>query len=209
MPNLRRDRSLATLLEVVVSSEDDAEVRRVSIRIWDACARCSGHFICGIALPQPADVAHQPFNLFVETEFDPNVGAILAARRKRSEDETSIWAAHVLFVDGEAIGDLQYETDRSRFLGRGQDIRNAVSITDGRPLSNTVGPVLDPVMSLRRTVHIPPGTTARIAFTTIVAPTRQQALDLADKYRDARVFERTLTLAGRKHKCSFIIWVSG
>ena len=70
-----------------------------------------------------------------------------------------------------------------------------MSIRDGRPLSNTVGPVLDPVMSLRRTVRIPPGTTVRIIFSTIVAPSREQVLDLADKYRDARNCERTLTSA--------------
>src|SRR4029077_2039728 len=88
-----------------------------------------------------------------------------------------------------------YETDRARFLGRGHNVRNPISIIDGRPLSNTVGPVLDPAMSLRRTVRIPPGTTARVIFSTIVAPTREQVLDLADKYRDASTFERTLTLA--------------
>ena len=137
--------------------------------------------------PRSADEAHPAFsNLFVETEFVASVDALLATRRRQSEKETPVWLAHVAVVEGESVGDLQYETDRARFLGRGHQIRDAVSITDGRPLSNTVGPVLDPVMSLRRTVRIPPGTTARIVFSTIVATTREQVLDLADKYRDAR-----------------------
>ena len=51
------------------------------------------------------------------------------------------------------------------------------------------------MMSLRRTVRIPPGSTARVVFSTIVAPTREQALELADKYRDATTFERTSALA--------------
>ncbi len=102
----------------------------------------------------------------------------------------------MVFAEGETVGELQFETDRARFLGRGRDAYNPVSIVDGRPLSGTVGSVLDPVMSLRRTVHIPPGKTARMAFTTIAAsPRAQQALDIADKYRDVRSFERTLTLA--------------
>ena len=66
---------------------------------------------------------------------------------------------------------------------------------DGRPLSNTVGPVLDPVMSLRRTVRVPAGGTVRVVFSTIVGPAREQVLDLADKYSDPRVFERALSLA--------------
>ena len=65
----------------------------------------------------------------------------------------------------------------------------------GRPLSNTTGSVLDPIFSLRRTVRILPGATARIAFSTIIAPTREQVMELADKYRSTTTFERTLALA--------------
>ncbi len=101
----------------------------------------------------------------------------------------------MLFVDGETVGDLEYETDRARFLGRGHELRNPLSIADGRKLSNTVGPVLDPAMSLRRTVRVAPGNTTHLVFTTIAAQTREQALDLADHYRDSRAFDRTLTLA--------------
>jgi cyclic beta-1,2-glucan synthetase len=195
---VRRDRSLTTMLEVVVSSEDDVEVRRVSITNLGVRARdIQVTSFAELSLTsQVADVAHPAFsNLFVETEFAPDIGAILATRRKRSNDETSIWIAHLLSADGETVGNLQYETDRARFIGRGHDLRSPVSVTGGDPLSNTVGSVLDPSMSLRRTVHIPPGTTARIVFATIVASTRQDVLDLADKYRNPGAFERTLTLA--------------
>jgi len=195
---IRRDRALTTTLEVVVSSEDDAEIRRVSITNLGTRTRdiqvTSYAEIC--LASQAADVAHPAFsNLFVQTEFSADSGALLATRRMQSDKETAVWAAHVVVVEGETIGDLQFETDRARFLGRGHGIRNPLSIVDGRPLSNTVGAVLDPVMSLRRTVRIPPGTTARIVFTTIVAPAREQVIDLADKYRDAATFDRTLTLA--------------
>ncbi|MEK7268362.1 MAG: hypothetical protein AAB093_03070, partial [Nitrospirota bacterium] len=195
---IRRDRALTTTLEVIVSSEDDAEVRRVSITNLGARPhdiQVTSYAELSLA-SQAADVAHPAFsNLFVQTEFVPDVGALLATRRRQSDKDTAVWAAHVVVVEGETVGDVQFETDRMRFLGRGHHIRTPVSIIDGPPLSNTVGPVLDPVMSLRRTVRIPPGTTARIVFSTMVAPAREQVLDLADKYRDARTFERTLTRA--------------
>jgi cyclic beta-1,2-glucan synthetase len=194
----RRDGALITTLEVVVSPEDDAEVRRVSITNLGVRARevqVTSYAELSLA-PQAADVAHPAFsNLFVETEFVPDADALLATRRRQSDNDTAVWAAHVAVVDGESVGDLQCETDRLRFLGRGHHARAPISITDGLPLSNTVGSVLDPVMSLRRTVRIQPGTTARVVFSTIVAPAREQVLDLADKYRDAGTFERTLTLA--------------
>ena len=195
---VRRDRALTTTLDVVVSPEDDAEIRRVSITNLGTRTReiqvTSYAELC--LASQAADEAHPAFsNLFVQTEFVPDVGALLATRRRQSDKETAVWAAHVVAVEGETVGDPQFETDRARFIGRGHDVRNPVSIIDGRPLSNTVGSVLDPVISLRRTVKIPPGTTARVVFSTIVAPTREQVMELADKYRGPTTVERTLALA--------------
>ena len=121
---IRRDRSLTTQLDVVVSSEDDAEVRRVSITNLGVRARdIQVTSYAELSLTsQAADVAHPAFaKLFVETEFVPEVGALVATRRKRSNDEASVWAAHLMFTDGETVGDLQYETDRARFVGRGRD----------------------------------------------------------------------------------------
>jgi cyclic beta-1,2-glucan glucanotransferase len=195
---LRRDRALATMLEVVVSSEDDAEMRRVSITNHGSRTReiqvTSYAEIC--LTSQAADSSHPAFsNLFVRTEFVAELGALLATRRRQSDAEATVWLAHVIASEGEAVGDLEYETDRSRFIGRGRQIGNPVSIVDGPPLRKTVGSVLDPVLSLRRTVRIPPGATSRIVFSTAIASTREGAFDLADKLRDPRTFERTLTLA--------------
>ncbi|MEK6695093.1 MAG: hypothetical protein AABY67_07040, partial [Nitrospirota bacterium] len=136
---IRRDGALTTTLEVVVSSEDDAEVRRVSLTNLGARTRdiqVTSYAELSLA-SQAADVAHPAFsNLFVQTEFVPDVGALLATRRRQSEKDTAVWAAHVVVVEGATVGDLQFETDRARFLGRGHHGRNPVSMIDGRPLSS-------------------------------------------------------------------------
>jgi cyclic beta-1,2-glucan synthetase len=93
------------------------------------------------------------------------------------------------------VGKPQVETDRARFLGRGCSVRTPLSVIDGRPLSNTVGTVLDPVFAMRRRVRVAPGAIVRIAFWTMVAATREAVLDLADKHRDITAFERAATLA--------------
>ncbi|MDF3016858.1 MAG: glycosyl transferase, partial [Thermomicrobiales bacterium] len=195
---IRRDGDWSTTFEVVVSSEDDAEVRRISVTNMGTRARdlqVTSYAELSLA-PQVVDVAHPAFaNLFVQTEFVPEISALLATRRRRSDDDATVWAAQVVVVEGETVGELQYETDRARFLGRGHHVRTAVSMIDGRPLSNSVGSVLDPMMSLRRTVRVLPGGTARIMFSTIVGASRDQVVDLADKYSDPRVFERALSLA--------------
>jgi cyclic beta-1,2-glucan synthetase len=149
-----------------------------------------------VLAPPAGDAAHPAFsNLFVQTEYVPDLAALLATRRPRMPSETRVWAGHVVIVEGESLAGVQYETDRARFLGRGREIRHPVSVIDGRPLSNTVGSVLDPILSLRRRVRIAPGATARVVFSTFIAPSREIALDLADKYRDPATFERAATLS--------------
>jgi cyclic beta-1,2-glucan synthetase len=194
----RRDGAIATTLEVVVSPEHDAEVRRVSItNLGNRVREIELTSYAEVVLaPAAADQAHPAFsNLFVQSEFVPEIGGLLATRRPRSRGEPQVWAAHVLASEGETVGDLQYETDRARFLGRGRGIRTPMSVIDGYPLSNTVGPVLDPIVSLRRRVRLVPGATARLIFSTLIAASRDGALDLADGYRDAASFERAATLA--------------
>jgi cyclic beta-1,2-glucan synthetase len=194
----RRDGAIGTTLEMVVSPEHDAEVRRVSItnlgtRIREIELTSYAEIVLA---PAAADAAHPAFsNLFVQTEFARELGALLATRRPRSHAESQVWAAHVVVAEGELVGDLEYETDRARFLGRGRGIRTPMSVIDGRPLSNTVGAVLDPIVSLRRCVRLAPGDTARVTFSTLIAPSRDEALALADEYNNLATFERAATLA--------------
>ncbi|HKC51351.1 MAG TPA: glucoamylase family protein [Myxococcota bacterium] len=194
----RRDGSLDTALEILVSPEDDAEVRRVSITNSGRGAReieLTSYAEIVLA-PPAADAAHPAFaKLFVQTEFAADEGAILATRRRRAPGEPEVWAAHLCVAEGETVGALELETDRARFIGRGHDTRAPLAVTDGQPLSNTVGTVLDPIFALRRRVRIPAGATARVAFWTLVAASREQVLDLVDKHHDTTAFERASTLA--------------
>ncbi|UCD22966.1 MAG: phosphorylase, partial [Gemmatimonadota bacterium] len=78
---------------------------------------------------------------------------------------------------------------------RGRGIRTPLSVIDGGPLSNTVGAVLDPIVSLRRRVAIPQGGTVNLLFTTLVAPSREEALEIAEKYEQPATFDRESSLA--------------
>jgi cyclic beta-1,2-glucan glucanotransferase len=195
---VRRDGAITSSLEVVVSPEDDAELRRVSLTNSGLRTReIELTSYAEIVLAPPAvDAAHPAFsNLFVQTEFAAPLKALLATRRPRLAGEAQIWAAHVLAVEGETVGEIEFETDRARFLGHGRGIRTPTSVIDGYPLSKTVGSILDPIISLRRRVRIPSGGAARVTFSTAVATTRDEVIDLADKYSAPSAFERVATLA--------------
>jgi cyclic beta-1,2-glucan synthetase len=194
----RYDGAITTVLEAAVSPEDDAEVRRVSITNRGSQVReieLTSYAEIVLA-PRADDDAHPAFSkLFVETEFVAELGAILATRRPRTPGESQVWVAHLAVVEGKTVSDAQFETDRARFLGRGRGIRTPMSVIGETRLSNTAGIVLDPIVSLRRRVRVPPQTTVRVAFWTLIAPSRDEALDLVDKHHDATAFDRATTLA--------------
>jgi cyclic beta-1,2-glucan synthetase len=194
----RRDGAITTTLEVLVSPEDDAEIRRVCLTNLGARTReieVTSYAELVLA-PPAADAAHPAFsNLFVHTESIAARDVLLATRRVRAPTEPTIWAAHVVAVEGQPGGGAQFETDRGRFLGRGRGIRTPMAVIDGRPLSNTAGAVLDPIFSLRRRVRLAPTESVRLLFSTVVAASRAEAVALADKYDDPATFERVATLA--------------
>ena len=66
---------------------------------------------------------------------------------------------------------------------------------DASPLSNTVGSVLDPIISLRRTFALAPQETVRIDFVLGVTESREAALALVEKYQNSRMADRAFDLA--------------
>jgi cyclic beta-1,2-glucan synthetase len=190
--------TLTTTTQVLVSGEDDGEVRRVSLMNSGRHAReieLTSYAELVLAA-EAADRAHPAFSkMFVVTEFLPEFGALIATRRPRSLEELRVWVAHFAVIEGEVIAPVQYETDRARFTDRGQVDWLSNKVVQGRPLSNTVGTVLDPVIALRHSVRIAPGHVARVSFWTLAADTREALLDQVDKHHDRSAFERAETLA--------------
>ena len=82
----RRDGTIVSQLDIAVSTEDDVEVRRLSITNHGPRMReIDVTSYVEIALAEPAaDLAHPAFGkLFVETEYVPASSALLCHRRPR------------------------------------------------------------------------------------------------------------------------------
>jgi len=129
----RRDGNIGTLTEIIVSPEDNAEIRRVSITNNSSIEREIEvtSYAEIVLVPPTADAAHPAFsNLFVETEFNAAENSLIAKRRPRTEKDEPIWVVHTIATEGETIGLVQYETDRARFLGRGHDAREPLAVSD-------------------------------------------------------------------------------
>lgn len=195
---VHHESDLRSSLEVVVSMEDNAEVRQLSLSNFDDRAKeIEVTSYAELALNTPeADQAHPAFSkLFVQTEYLPEFDAIVATRRPQSATDQQIWAAHFVVVDGLLTAKPEFESDRAYFLGRGQNLATAACLEAGIALSNTEGTILDPIFSLRRRVQISAGAVARLAFWTLVADSREELIALLDKHHDRNAFARAKTLA--------------
>lgn len=188
----RRDAGIFTHTEIIVSTEDDAELRRITLKNESTRTReIEITSYAEIVLnEQAADEAHPTFsNMFVETEYVSEQQTLLARRRKRSAEDAEIWAAETIAVSGKTIGEINFETERATFLGRNQTAQSPLAITNDNQPAGTMGEPLDPIFSLRVRVLIEPGESATLVYTTIVADSREKALGLSGKYREPNAFE--------------------
>jgi len=193
----RRDDDLSTQLDIAVSTEDDVEVRRLTIRNHGLRAReLDVTSYAEIVLTSATnDLAHPAFGkLFVETEYVQDSAALLCHRRPRGPGDAAAWAFHALSLDGRPQGPLEWETDRAAFIGRGRSAANPRAL-DGDALSGTTGVVLDPIVSLRQRIRLAPGSTIRLCYATGAALDRETAEALARKYHDPSAAMRTFALA--------------
>jgi cyclic beta-1,2-glucan synthetase len=193
----RIDYGINTHTEVIVSSEDNVELRKILLtNNTDNAVELEITSYMEVALAQLRDdAAHPAFsNLFVQTQFIPKSNAILANRRHRNPNEKELWALHLITSEAKTVGPLQYETDRSRFLGRGRTAKNPIVMTNEIELTNTTGAVLDPIFSLRQRVIIEPHQSAKLIFVTGLVYSYEEALRVIDKYHEAEIFQRQANL---------------
>lgn len=193
-----RRQGLDTHLEIAISAEDDIELRR--LRLSNRSRRPRTIEITTYAevvlAPAIADELHPAFsNLFVQTEIAPDKQALLCTRRARAHDEVPPWMFHLVAAHDADIVEISYETDRARFLGRGNTPRTAQAMTATGALSGTVGSVLDPIVAIRVRVTLAPEQTAILDLVTGVGADRDACAALIDKYRDRRLADRVFDLA--------------
>ena len=201
----RRDHDYETHTEIVVSSEDDIELRRLRITNCAATTRIIEitSYAEVVLAPGASDALHPAFsNLFVQTEIVRERQAILCTRRPRSAAERSPWMFHLMAVHGaEQGGEISYETDRARFIGRGGTVQAPRALSGAGDeanhgsLSGSQGSVLDPIVAIRRRITLGAEQSATIDMVYGIGETRDACLALAGKYQDRHLADRVFDLA--------------
>ncbi len=194
----RVDDLVHTHTQVSVSTEEDLELRRVTLTNRSDRERLMEVTSYGeVVLANPLhDESHPAFsNLFVQTEIVANQHAIHCTRRARSASEVPPWLIHMMTTTASSVGVTSFETDRMQFVGRGRTLADPLIFASEQPLSNTQGSTLDPVVSIRRTFRLQPNESIRLDIVTGVAATRQEVEAMAAKYSDAGLADRVFELA--------------
>jgi cellobiose phosphorylase len=202
----RRDQEIECYTEIVVSPEDDLELRRLRLTNRSRNRRVIEvtSYTEVVLAPPAADTLHPAFsNLFMQTEILSPGAAILCHRRPRSRDEATPWMFHALVLRGDAAPGAERagefarsgETDRMRFIGRDRTLAAPLAMDAGGALSGRAGPVLDPMVAIRQRVVLEADETATIDLIYGIGDTRERVIGLVEKYQDARLANRVFDLA--------------
>ena len=193
----RVDGSIETRTEIVVSPEDDVEMRRVSMTNHGRETRNLDltSYAEVVLAPGDADLAHPAFsNLFVETMAVPERDALICVRRPRSGTDR-LHLVHVLSGRGRLGDATEYETDRARFIGRGRGARSAARRCMQRRCRTPPAPcsirssACGRRCAFRRAAR-------RASLSRPGLPTAKPAArQLIEKYHDRRAVARALALA--------------
>ncbi|MBU3227179.1 GH36-type glycosyl hydrolase domain-containing protein [Clostridium algidicarnis] len=199
----RKDGNILTKLDVSIASYDNMEIRKLIITNNSDSTRyieVTSYMEVTLSTYE-ADVAHPSFsNLFINTEYIEEDQCILASRRPRSKGEKRKYLANKIIAKGDTVGALQYETNRLNFIGRNRNLSNPYTMESEVPLKNTVGYVLDPIISLRRVFKIKKGHSAQIAFITSVSDDKEDILDIVNRYKTIKDIDRAFNISNNEVK---------
>ncbi|EJN00588.1 glucoamylase family protein [Phyllobacterium sp. YR531] len=190
--------TIHSTVETIVASDSDGEGRRIVITntgTKDRIIEVTSYAEL-VLTNDDTDTAHPAFaKMFVETEIDERGDAIYATRRKRGADDPDIHVAHVVSDGSGAMREVQVETDRRAFIGRGRSLHNPVAFDEGVTLSGSHGFVLDPIASLRCRVRVPAHKKVTLVFWTLVRPNRQELEEVVARFRHPDCFAREFSLS--------------
>jgi len=190
----RKDGSIESELDIVVSPEDDVEVRKLVLKNNGEKGRSiEVTSYMEVTLQSfEGDAVHPSFsNLFIATEYLNDKKAFLGSRRPRTKDSVVPFIFHNLITEEDLEGSITYETSRVNFIGRNRDLEQPRAMDNDVALGNTIGTVLDPIMSMRCRLRLEKGEEKTIYYVTGTANSREDILELIEKYSNVGKLEST------------------
>ena len=191
----KTDGNISTKYEVMLASEDNLEIRKITLKNNAKKQRTIEitSYLEVTLQSFEGDAVHPSFsNLFISTEYNEEAKALIGNRRPRAEGATTHYIFHSVVSNNELEGDLTYETSRLNFIGRNRNLKSPEVMDNDAPLQNTVGIVLDPIMSIRTRLTLKPDEEGSIYYLTGTGESKDEILDLIYKYKEISKLEKNL-----------------
>ncbi|BBL52826.1 protein ndvB [Bartonella quintana] len=196
---------IKSTLECLVTSEGCGEGRRIQLintTNKDRLIEVTSYGELALAT-MDTDCAHPAFSrMFIETEIAERERTIFAKRRKRSPSDPEIYIAHFVTDTMNTLREIEAETDRSLFIGRGRSIHQPAAFDRNARLKNSQGCVLDPIISLRCRIKIPAHEKAELIFWTFAANAKETLYNHIKHYRQPNMFQKELSMAWTRSQVS-------
>ncbi len=188
---------IKTVMEVIVSSGSDGEGRRLDVINTSARDRVIEvtSYAELVLNDNASDAAHPAFaKMFVETEIADG-STIYAKRRKRAPSDPDIHVAHFVTDLSGAMREIEVETDRRAFIGRGRTLRDAAAFEPGARLTGSQGCTLDAIASVRTRVRVPAHKKVSLVFWTFAGGSRDAVEHAVASHRHPETFARDYSLS--------------
>ena len=192
---LRRDYDITTKTEIVVCKSHHAEIRRITFKNESNVDRNLEltTYTEPILSENTNDIAHKAFNnMFISTEFDKRTNSLIAKRRNKTSSNANNYMFTRLIIP-DVDDNYSYETDRSRFIGRGNTLDNAYALNN--KLSDFAGDNLDPVLAIRNRITIPANESATVYILSGFGRSLEQVKDIIKTYEIKPILNREFKIS--------------
>ena len=194
--------NIKTKIDTIVAPDEPVEIRQVVLENLgneEEILELTSYFEPVLSRKEQ-DYAHQAFNnLFLIYDFDYETNSIIVKRKKREESEQELYVGVNLSTESDTIGELEYEIDEEKFIGRG-NIGIPQMVKNSSPLSKKIGLVTEPVIALKRTMKIDAQQRAVVNLIISVGEDRDKIVENIKKYKLEQNVQKAFELSKAKNE---------
>ena len=197
---VRQDGGIETTTKICVMPNSPVEIRRVELKNLGNSEETIevNSYIEPILSSLEQDYSHKAFNnLFLSFEFLEDANTILAKRKSRDEKGKDMYMAVNLYTENETVGELEYELDKEKFVGR-QNVELPIAVQNSVPLTRKVQRTTDPIIAMRRTIKMQPSEKVVLNLIISVSEEKEEAINLVKENMNNEKIIRNINLAKAK-----------
>ncbi len=191
----RQDGNIETISKVIIA-EENVEIRQIELKNNGSEEEILEVTSCfePVLSNKEQDYSHTAFNnLFLKYDIMEDSNSILIKRNKRG-NQNEMYLACNLYIEGEKIGELEYEIDKEKLYENGGMLIPKM-IEESKPFSKQIGLVTNPIIALKQTVKVKPDESIKLNLVIAVGEQKENLEENMIKYRNHENVKRALELS--------------